>query len=97
MLYYRKKKILFLFFIIIIAFFFSTFEFYHTDKVLQVEDKCPIGIFEKNSVFFIDYAFFVIFIFLFLLLYSVELKYLIPSLQYVIHKNHKRAPPFWVF
>ena len=97
MIDYKRKKLLFFFIIIVIAFFFSTFEFYHTDKVLQLEDNCPIGFFEKNSVFFIDYSFIVFFIFLFVLLFSFEFNCSFPVLEYIKHRKKKRAPPYTIF
>ncbi len=93
MLNKQRYKIAFIILFVIIAIFLVTFEFYHTDRILEKDDNCPIGIFEKNSVLFIDFAFVVFFSLILVLLFNIKIRCIIPDFIYQTNKNFKRAPP----
>ncbi len=95
MLNTKKTRYFSIFLIIIIVLFLASFEFYHTDRILEKDDNCPIGIFEKNSVLFIDYSILVLFVLLFILLFKISIDFQIYERFYFKNSNLKRAPPIF--
>ena len=72
----------------------SKIDRFHTEKNLGIEDTCPICIFEKTTVFFIDFNLaFSIFVILLFLFYKIFFQENTNRVFLFFHQPGQRAPP----
>ena len=90
----KYKKYLFIGSLILISFFLLIFEYLHTDKNLEFENKCPICLFERTTaLFWALNAFLLIFSSLHLIVFKIYLRESSSKLSFFSHILGQRAPP----
>ncbi len=89
----NKKCFVVLIFVSLIIIFLASFELYHSDRVLEIDDNCPIGIFEKTSVLFFDNSFVILLLVLFFIILKVKILNQLLETQTIKSNKSKRAPP----
>jgi len=94
----RLKSFLFWTIFALLSLFFISFENLHNDINLSIEDSCPICIFEKNVVFYVDFNLILsFFIVLLVLLYRLFFREDRDRILHYFHPSGQRAPPQFQF
>lgn len=90
----KYSKYLLLGFLIGISFFLLIFEYLHTEKNLEFENKCPICLFERTTALFWTLnAFLLIFSSIHLIVFKIYLRESPSKLSFFSHILGQRAPP----
>jgi hypothetical protein len=90
----KYSKYLLLSFLIGISFFLLVFEYLHTEKNFEFENKCPICLFERTTtLFWALSAFLLIFRSLHLIVFKIYLRESSSKVSFFSHILGQRAPP----
>lgn len=90
------KRIALLALLILMALFLATFEYFHIEKKLEFEEKCPICMFEKTTTLFMGLnIFFTILCFLILVAFKLHFKKNPRPMTLTPQPVGQRAPPLY--
>lgn len=90
----KYTKYLFIGFLISISFFLLVFEYFHTEKDLDLGNNCPICFFERTTaLFWALNAFLLIFSSLHLIVFKIYLRESSSKSSFFSHILGQRAPP----
>ena len=79
----------------LLTLFFVSYQFFHTEKGLEVDKNCPICRFENTTVFFIDLtALYVALVILLAIVYKIYLDSISHKQLFLLQSISQRAPPF---